>query len=231
MNNCSFNWTEICQIAGSCTRPGGPVLTEKALKFCKLSPGSLIVDIGCGAGGTLKLLGHSGIFRTVGIDFSEDLLRQAATHSTPGLLIQAKAETLPLKKDTFDAIFCECALSILTDKIIALREYMRVLKKGGHMIISDVFRQEPPKQEQPEKTQAVLGIPPFNKEDIIDLLEGFGFSILLWEDHKRFLKEFLARLILSGQNLPDAWGCGRPQSVKTKDFVKISYFLMIARKN
>jgi arsenite methyltransferase len=203
-----FDWQEIRRIGGPCIKPGGYILTKRALEVCNLIPGSSLADIGCGVGETLTNLEQTGAFRSVGLDCSE---------------------VLPFKKDSFDALFCECVLSILADRITALREFARVLKEGGLLIISDVFRQTSPKQEpfdqEPQQLRA-KGLPA--KEDFLGLLAKHGFSLLLWEEHQRLLKEFAARMILAGASFPYSWACGQGQE-KT-DRARISYFLLVARK-
>jgi len=227
----SFNWPEVRGITGPCIRPGGPVLTERALAVCNLPPGARVADIGCGGGGTLENLQRAGVYRPVGLDYSGPLLGEAVTRCGPGRLVRGRAETLPFKKDSFDALFCECVLSILSGRITALREFARVLKDGGFLIVSDVFGRGGPGQEQLEgksqrrRTKGLLA-----KEDLLGLLTELGFSLLLWEEHERLLKEFAARMILAGFRLPYPWACAPGQERKKTDRAGISYFLLVALK-
>ena len=231
MIDCSFNWPEIRHIAGPCMRPGGPALTSRALEVCSLPPGSHVADIGCGAGGTLEHLERAGVYRSVGLDYSETLLGEAVPRLVSGRLVRGRAETLPFKKGSFDALFCECVLSILSDRITALRECARVLKEGGFLILSDVFGRGAPGRGQPEaksrgfRTKGLLV-----KEDLLGLLTRLGFSFLLWEEHERFLKEFVARMILAGVRLPDLWACRQGQIGKKTNRPGIGYFLLVAIK-
>ena len=229
--DCSFDWEEVRRIAGPCIRPGGPVLTERALEICSLPPGARVADIGCGAGGTLEHLEQTGVYCSVGLDYSETLLGEAVPRLVSGRLVRGRAETLPFKNVFFDALFCECVLSILGDRITALREFARVLKEGGFLIVSDVFGRGDPGQGQPETlSQALRANGLVAKEDLLGLLEKLGFSLLLWEEHQRLLKEFAARMILAGERLPDTWGCRQRQEGKKTGPSEISYFLLVARK-
>jgi len=229
--DCSFDWSRIGSIVGPCLRPGGPSLTRRALRVCDLAPDSCLADIGCGPGGTLKNLGRAGFRNLTGIDCSEALLAQAGGHLKSVQLIQGKAEDLPLKANALDGLFCECVLSILDDKVSALREFDRVLKLNSFLIISDVFRRDNPAQREhrPESNEVMSnGLP--GKEEIIGLLSKSGFSPILWEEHEKVLKEFAARMILAGERLPGPWA--RPQDRKEKKTgpLPISYFLLVARK-
>lgn len=229
--DCSLNWPEIGPITGPCIRPGGPTLTERALQTCCLPTDSHILDIGCGAGGTLEYLERIGIHRSLGLDKSEQLLGQAVWRLQPGRLICGTAETLPFKNDCFDAVFCECVLSILSDRMAAFLEFDRVLKEGGFLIVSDVFdKHASGRARHGSPFDAIPREGLFAREDLWDLLSGFGFSLLLWEEYERLLKEFVARLILAGEGLPESWRCRPGKDLNKKDRKGISYFLMVARK-
>ena len=228
---CSFNWQEIRRISGPCLRPGGSVLTERALEICNLPSGSCVADIGCGVGGTLEHLERTGVYRTVGLDSSEILLKEVVPPLVPGQIVRGRAEILPFKKASFDALFCECVLSILTDRMAALHEFAWALKEGGFLIVSDVFGQDDSENGRLEvKSQGLLTERLFAKGDLLDVLTGLGFSLLLWEEHEKLLKEFVACMILAGERLPDPWGCGQRQEKRKTKHPQISYFLLVARK-
>jgi arsenite methyltransferase len=229
--DCCYDWRVIRRISGPFIRPGGEALTQRALEICSLHPGSRVADIGCGAGGTIEHLERTGVYRTVGLDYSVALLGEVVPPLGQGRIVRGRAEILPFKKGSFDALFCECVLSILTDRLAALREFVRVLKEEGFLIVSDVFSQGGLGRGQPEaKPQGLPAKGLFAKEDLLRLLESLGFSLLLWEEHERLLKEFVARMILAGERLPDAWRCRQGQEGKKTGRAGISYFLLVARK-
>jgi ubiquinone/menaquinone biosynthesis C-methylase UbiE len=229
---CSFNWPEVRRIVGPGISPGGLVLTERALEICSLRPGSRIVDIGCGAGGTLEYLERSGSYHAVGLDPSEILLREVNPALMPRRTIRGLAEILPFKRASFDALFCECVLSIITERLTALHEFARVLKQEGLLIVSDVFCQGNPKRGQQEtESQGFQTKRLLTKKDLLGTLARLGFSLLLWEEHQRLLQEFVARMILAGECLPDPWACRQGQEGKKTDCPQISYFLLVARKS
>jgi arsenite methyltransferase len=167
----------------------------------------------------------------VGLDYSEMLLGEAASGRVSGRLVRGRAEILPFKNRSFDALFCECVFSILEDGAAALQECGRVLKEGGFLIISDLFARFGPGQEQPGANSGQLrteGL--LLKKDVLRLLTALGFSLLLWEEHGRLLREFVARLILSGGRIPGSWTCGHGMESRERARAGISYFLLIARK-
>ena len=228
---CSFNWAEVRDVSGPCIRPGGPALTERALEVCSLPPGSRVLDLGCGAGGTLAHLERTASYHATGLDYSHVLLREAAPQLKSSRLTQGRAEVLPFKAGAFHALFCECVLSILGDRTAALIECARVLKEGGFLIVSDVFGQSVRGNERLDgATRGIEAKGLLAKEDLLGLLEGLGFSLLIWEEHKRFLTEFAARMVLAGHRLPDLWGCGQGQAGRMAGARVISYFLLVARR-
>jgi ubiquinone/menaquinone biosynthesis C-methylase UbiE len=231
--DCSFNWQEIRRIAGPCIRPGGIVLTERALEVCNLHSGSRVADIGCGVGGTMEHLERTGVYHAVGLDHSEMLLGEAIPLLVAGhRLVRGLAETLPFKKDSFDALFCECVLSIITERLTALHEFARVLKQEGLLIVSDVFCQGSPKRGQQEtESQGFQTKGLLTKKDLLGTLARLGFSLLLWEEYQRLLQEFVARMILAGERLPDLWTCRQGLEGKNSNCPQISYFLLVARKS
>ena len=201
-------------------RPGGTALTQSALDICSLPRGSFVADIGCGIGGTLEHLGRSGIYNLVGVDPSDDMLSEGLAQSISGQLIRGRAETLPFKNRSLDAVFCECVLSIIDDKPTAVRESARVLKDGGYLVLSDVFYAGP-LGERSNKLGAPVTRRFLSKEQLLTILSQFGFSLLLWEEHEQSFREFVARMILASKCLT-ALRCGPPN---------ISYFLLVARKS
>ena len=218
MSDCALDWAAINHVVGPCLRPGGVALTARALEMCALRPGSSVADIGCGIGGTLDHLEGLGAYRCVGLDYSDTLLRMAASRLKSSQVIRGRAESLPFKRSSFHALFCECLLSILDEKETVLHEFARILKREGFLVLSDIFAEEGPdngRKDAPKpRRERVMG-----KKDLHILLEETGFSVLVWEEHRDSLKEFVARVIFAGGHIPDLAGHER-----------ISYFLLIGQK-
>lgn len=83
---------------------------------------SFALDVGCGEG----LLKKMGVPRTVGIDIQPG----------PNVTITASAESLPFRNATFELVFAGEVIEHLTDPAMALKDWVRVLKEGGRMVIS-----------------------------------------------------------------------------------------------
>lgn len=135
--------------AGDAWRPGGVELTRRALAWCTsaglLAPGGLVLDLGSGAGATLRLLTQMG-FRAVGLDkhagagLSADAdLSAGAPQSDACRIVRADLECPPLAADVCDCIVCECVLSLLQDPLATLRAARRTLRPGGVVVLSDLM--------------------------------------------------------------------------------------------
>jgi ubiquinone/menaquinone biosynthesis C-methylase UbiE len=188
-----------------------------------------VADIGCGAGATLEHLEGIGC-RPVGLDCSDTLLGEAARRSVAGGLVGGRAEYLPFRNGSFDALFCECTLSILDDRPAALKEFARVLKEGAFLIISDVFARGAAVQGQEVRPDTLPAQGFLARTGLATHLTALGFSLLVWEEHDRLLREFAARMVLAGQCLPDAWRRGQGEEKDRNGRRGISYFLLVARK-
>lgn len=135
--------------AGDAWRPGGVELTRRALAWCAsaglLSPGGLVLDLGSGAGATLRLLSQMGYY-AVGLDkhagagISVDAAPSvSASQSDACRIVRADLERPPLAADSCDGIVCECVLSLLHNPLAALRAACRALRPGGVVVLSDLM--------------------------------------------------------------------------------------------
>jgi ubiquinone/menaquinone biosynthesis C-methylase UbiE len=104
-----------------------------------LPPGRAL-DAACGTGrhaAKLHELGH----QVVGVDATPAML-SLARKKVPGVDFRVgRLEELPVQDGTVDLITCALALSHLDDVRPAIDEFARVLRPGGHVIISDIHPQ------------------------------------------------------------------------------------------
>jgi len=71
-------WSQLSSITGNFLRPGGLLATNEALAYCQFNKEALVLDVGCGLGGTIEHLQALG-FHCIGLDVSQELLMQQAT--------------------------------------------------------------------------------------------------------------------------------------------------------
>lgn len=100
-------------------------------------PTGIALDAACGTGRYAKHLSAHG-HRVIGIDSSPDMLRRARTRVPQVEFLQGDLHRLPLSDDHVDVIVCALALTHLPDVEPVIAEFARVLRPGGHLVLSDV---------------------------------------------------------------------------------------------
>jgi len=93
----------------------------------------VILDVGCGTGATLQGLSHYGY--VMGLDSARYAL-QCCRKRGHRALVQARGEALPIADESADVITALDLLEHVPDDAAALREFARVLKPGGVLIIT-----------------------------------------------------------------------------------------------
>ena len=99
-------------------------------------PRAKILDLGCGNGISAKLLNQAD-FDVVGTDISPLFLEDARSWENPNLQYQVcDVMELPFANESFDVICSNELVEHLPDVQTALTEMMRVVCKGGRIVIS-----------------------------------------------------------------------------------------------
>jgi SAM-dependent methyltransferase len=225
----NYESEQMRRVTGPAIRPGGVELTGRAVDFCSFPAGARLLDVGCGEGATVGYMRSHHRMDAAGVDTSSRLLREGKSRDVTLPLVQARAEQLPYGDESFDGVLCECVLSLVPDPECALSEFQRILRPGGRLILSDVYLRELGESLPfSEKTDDCLkGAVTYSVTK--SLLEGTGFTVLLWEDHTRCLRELAARLVLADAT-PTGF-CGEFTTAGGGAAHKRpGYYLLVARK-
>jgi SAM-dependent methyltransferase len=95
--------------------------------------GAQLLDVGCGTGATAAALRAFG--RVRGVDMSPLAVEFCARRGL-GEVALGRAESIPLPADSIDIIVATDILEHLDDDHAALAEFRRVLRPGGHAVIT-----------------------------------------------------------------------------------------------
>jgi SAM-dependent methyltransferase len=131
-------FTGLADLYARC-RPGYPeAALDHIITHCGLHGGSLLVDVGCGTGISARLFARRGI-QVIGIEPNADMRLHAEVEAIPwGLPMPiyqpGRAEATGLADGKADAVLAAQAFHWF-DVPAALREFHRILKPGGWVVL------------------------------------------------------------------------------------------------
>lgn len=116
---------------------------ELQLKLLEIKPGNHLLDVGCGIGlqaqAMAKLAGPTG--KVVGTDISAVMIgiakSRVADSEFPLEFLTADASCQPFPDQSFDGVRTERVLLYVPDTQQTIKEFKRLLKPGGRLVIFD----------------------------------------------------------------------------------------------
>ncbi|MBW3042721.1 methyltransferase domain-containing protein [Prochlorococcus marinus] len=114
----------------------------------KLPKGSRILDVGCGIGGSARILSNDYGFDVIGISISSEQIKRAnelTTNKDYCRFEVMNALDLKFEKSTFDGVWSVEAGPHIFDKQKFADEMLRVLRPGGVLAIADWNQRDPSK--------------------------------------------------------------------------------------
>jgi ubiquinone/menaquinone biosynthesis C-methylase UbiE len=121
--------------------PGGLHLTQNILSNENITDKSVVLDAGCGTGQTAAYLYQQYRAKVFGLEINPIMVEKAKSRllalQLPVPILQGSIEEIPFEDHTFDFILSESVLAFV-NKPKALKEFHRVLKKGGRLIANEM---------------------------------------------------------------------------------------------
>ena len=189
---------------------------QAMLSLLCLKPGERVIDVGAGNGALvrdmLKIVGRNG--HACGVDNSEIMIGLAKKICPEAVFLKGEATELPIEDSYYDVLTTSQLLCFVDDVSSALREFYRVLKPGGRMLILDTdwgslvwnsrnqsFMDRVMKMYTAPYTNPYIPriLPKLISEAGFNLLEKRSFALLKWErspdSYSQQTSEFVRQLM------------------------------------
>lgn len=153
----------------------------------QLPAGTTVLDVGCGIGGSSRILAKDYNFAVTGVTISPEQVKRAQTLTPDDVTAQFQVDDamkLSFPDASFDVVWSVEAGPHMPDKAVFAKELLRVLKPGGKLVVAD-WNQRDDRQiplnswEQPVMTQLLdqWSHPAFASiEEFAELLEATGLT-------------------------------------------------------
>lgn len=106
----------------------------------RLPGGTTVLDVGCGIGGSSRILARDYGFTVTGVTISPNQVKRAQELTPPDLSVQFQVDdamALSFPDASFDVVWSIEAGPHMPDKAIFAQELIRVLKPGGVLVVAD----------------------------------------------------------------------------------------------
>lgn len=188
--------SDIARRLDQCRKPHGDVgkivaedmnekhyeLTSWGLEKLAIGENSVILDIGCGGGRTVKRLADKALQGKVyGIDYSSDCVRWSTEFNEEYIkkgkveITKASVEKLPFNDDKFDFVTAVETVYFWPDFLNNIQEVKRVLKLGGKFaVINEMYKSDEFKARN-EEFSAIGNMNIFSLEEIKNIFVKAGY--------------------------------------------------------
>ncbi len=117
-------------------KEGAAESVRRLLRKAALSPGAMVLDVGCGVGGTVRMLTREFAVHAIGLNISGTQIMTARRLGADNY-VKASISEIPLRSNCLGGITCINMFYHVADHAAALREMFRVLEPGGVLAFDD----------------------------------------------------------------------------------------------
>ena len=106
----------------------------------KCAPETMLLDVGCGIGGSSRVLAKDYGFDVTAVTISPGQVERATQLTPPGVSAKFRVDdamALSFPDESFDVVWSVEAGPHMPDKAVFARELLRVLKPGGLLVVAD----------------------------------------------------------------------------------------------
>ena len=163
-------------------------ITEKTLRLMELRPGERVLDLGCGSGWATRMLarlvagGPEGFGQVVGLDVSDEMVRQARAASGDFdniLYVWGSAQQIPWEENFFDKVLSVESFYYYADQERALHELFRVMAPRGRLfILINLYKDNPYSLQWVDKLAVPVQVK--SAAEYVEMLERHAFEKVEW---------------------------------------------------
>lgn len=165
---------------------------KKIVEFTNIGQINSLLDVGTGAGDLAALFDPNLV---TGVDISKFMLDESKKIHPRNILVQGDAETLSFKDASFDVVCSRNLLQNFNNPTRAFGEMVRVLKRGGTLLVVESAVDE---TERDYPTKNLRVVEPFHPlfpshQMLLNLFQNNGLQNVRQETtgvHKRFLEKW-----------------------------------------
>jgi ubiquinone/menaquinone biosynthesis C-methylase UbiE len=139
----------------------------------RVRAGGEVLSVGCGPGVIIRELCRlDASIRATGLDISEERVQEAKQRNRENAqanFVRGDAQAMEFASNSFDLVYSRMLLEYLKDKEGAVREMVRVCKRGGSVLLQDLdgqllwhYPEDPLVQGTVEKVVRALGVTGFD---------------------------------------------------------------------
>jgi len=210
----------------------------------RVAAGAEVLSVGCGPGVILReVCALDGSIRATGIDVSAERVQEAKRKNRriPQVnFVRGDAQAMEFPPDRFDLVYSRMLLEYLKDKEGAVREMVRVCKRGGTVLLQDLdgqllwhYPEDPVVQKTAEKVVKALsptGFDPFVGRKLFSLAQKAGlknidvqvecYHLIAGEIEPAILKQWELKLEIAGPQLARLLGSESEALEQTRRFLE-----------
>ena len=152
------------------------------IDLCQPRRDIIALDVGCGTGIISREL-SSKVKKVIGIDLSRDMINQAVSKNSEGVLkgkqeyIQGDAQYMEFADGTFDLVTARMSFHHIDDGEKAMQEVYRILKWGGRFVLCEGV---PPDHKTRQRYEEIFALKEkrhtFSEAELINMFYLAGFE-------------------------------------------------------
>ncbi len=159
-------------------------ITEKTMRLMDLRPGERVLDLGCGSGWATRLLarmvgeGPQGFGQVVGVDVSDEMIRQARAGSKDFeniMFVTGSATQIPWEENFFDKVLSVESFYYYPDQERTLAELFRVMAPHGRLfILINLYKDNPYSLQWVPKLKVPVHVR--SAQEYVELMKAHAFE-------------------------------------------------------